>query len=477
MYLCGFFSLLLLIFSVVLLATRLLQTILEQGVKQEMVLKNGSEAFAAWEDPPPPIYMEFYFFNVSNPAEVLQGETPAVREKGPYTYREYRPKTEVIFLDNGTKVSSFSPKTYVFVPELSVGDPKRDLIRTVNIPVVAAMEQLKDKPERAILSAILKTTGEGLFMTRTIDDLLWGYKDAVLSLLFLLHPEKQYFGLFYGMNETDDGRYVILTGEQDYHDFARITEWKDNATLHWWTSDICNMINGTDGASFHPLITKKEKLYMFSSDLCRSVYAIFERTVIMKGVTAFRFVLPPDLFANASINPDNAGFCVPYGNCLGSGVLNVSLCKQNAPIILSSPHFYQGDQKFIDDIFGMHPTKEKHETYLDINPLTGILVKAAKRLQVNVHIQKIAAFSETGNVRTLIFPVMYINENVLIDDGSARKLKAVMLLSKLLTAVPFVILAFGILLGIIFIAMAYTQHRRPQEEGTSDEKAPLIPAS
>lgn len=29
------------------------------------------------------------------------------------------------------------------------------------------------------------------------------------------------------------------------------------------------MINGTNGASFHPVLAKDEKLYMFSSDLCR----------------------------------------------------------------------------------------------------------------------------------------------------------------------------------------------------------------
>ena len=41
--------------------------------------------------------------------------------------------------------------------------------------------------------------------------------------------------------------------------------------LAWWTSEQCNMINGTNGASFHPVVTKDETLYMFSSDLCRWV--------------------------------------------------------------------------------------------------------------------------------------------------------------------------------------------------------------
>lgn len=55
--------------------------------KQEIVLKNGTDAFDAWEDPPAPIYMQFYFFNLTNPLEVLDGDRPAVLEIGPYTYR------------------------------------------------------------------------------------------------------------------------------------------------------------------------------------------------------------------------------------------------------------------------------------------------------------------------------------------------------------------------------------------------------
>ncbi|KAL0163470.1 hypothetical protein M9458_042866, partial [Cirrhinus mrigala] len=75
-----------------------------------------------------------------------------------------------------------------------------------------------------------------------------------------------------------------------------------------------------------------------------------------------------EVFANLTINPDNAGFCVPTGNCLGSGLLNVSVCKEDAPIIMSSPHFYQADDRFAQAVFGMNPNKEEHETVIDVNP-------------------------------------------------------------------------------------------------------------
>lgn len=41
------------------------------------------------------VFTKFYFFNVLNPDEVEQGETPQVEEMGPFTYNECREKQDV----------------------------------------------------------------------------------------------------------------------------------------------------------------------------------------------------------------------------------------------------------------------------------------------------------------------------------------------------------------------------------------------
>uniref|UniRef100_A0A9J7XMV7 Lysosome membrane protein 2-like n=2 Tax=Cyprinus carpio carpio TaxID=630221 RepID=A0A9J7XMV7_CYPCA len=469
-YGAGILCVLLLIAGIAMALTQVFQKLIDNTIKEQVVLENGTEAFSVFQNPPPPVYMQFYFFNLTNPAEVLDGDKPFVLQVGPYTYREYRPKEEVKFLDNGTRVEAVSPKTYVFEPNMSRGS-EDDIIRTVNIPAVTVMEKTKDRWFESIVSALMKSKGIGVFGTFRVGDLLWGYEDPLLKLIQKFIKMDDHFGLFYKKNGTDDGDYIFFTGKQNYQDFARIDKWNGNSSLNWWSTEGCNRINGTDGASFHPVITKTEKLYIFSSDLCRSIYAQYESDVSVRGVSGFRFVPPSEVFANLTINPDNAGFCVPAGNCLGSGLLNVSTCKEGAPIIMSSPHFYQADDKFVQDVFGMNPNKEEHETVIDVNPLTGMLLRGAKRVQVNVYLHQIQGFSQTGKIRTLVFPVMYLNESVLIDEESAKKLYAVVSEANVIVNIPFIVISVGILLGVIFIVLMCRQQTSPSTEA---ERQPLL---
>lgn len=473
---CGFYtagtlSLLLLVTSVTLLVARVFQKAVDQAVQKNVVLRNGTEIFNSWEKPPLPVYTQFYFFNVTNPEEILRGEKPLLQEVGPYTYRELRNKADIQFGDNGTTISAVSNKAYVFERNQSVGDPKIDLIRTLNIPVLTVIELAQNPLLREIVEAMLKAYQQKLFVTHTVDELLWGYKDEILSLIHVFRSDiSPYFGLFYGKNGTNDGDYVFLTGEDSYLNFTKIVEWNGKTALDWWATDECNMINGTDGDSFHPLITSDEVLYVFPSDLCRSVYITFSGFESVQGVPALRYKLPAEILANTS---ENAGFCLPQGNCLGSGVLNASICKDGAPIIMSFPHFYQADERFVSAIGGMHPNKEDHETFVDINPLTGIILRAAKRFQINVYVKKLDDFLETGDIRTMVFPVMYLNESVLLDKESASRLKSVINTTLIITNVPYIIMALGVLLGLVFTWLA-CRGQGSMDEGTADERAPLI---
>uniref|UniRef100_A0A8C5GV50 Lysosome membrane protein 2-like n=1 Tax=Gouania willdenowi TaxID=441366 RepID=A0A8C5GV50_GOUWI len=431
---------------------------------KEVVLRNGTEAFEAWEEPPAPIYMQFYFFNLTNPLEVMDGERPAVVEKGPYTYREYRPMEQVNFQDNGTKVAAVNTKTYIFERNMSRG-PESDLIRTANVPAMTVMKMFEYDPILAsFINAYMRSTGEGLFTTRTVGELLWGYEDGLLKALKKLKPDlDDFFGLFYKNNASNDGEYIFFTGQQNYKDFARVDTWNTKSSLNWWTSDQCNMINGTNGAFFHPVITTNETLSIFSSDLCRSIYALYEEDVTVKAIPGYRFIPPSEVFANRTLNPANAGFCVPAGNCLGSGVLNVSACKQGAPIIMSSPHFYEADEKFVKDVFGMRPDKLMHQTAIDIHPLTGIVLQLANRIQINAYVCFVFL--------TMTLPFLLLCQSVVIDDASAKKLQTIVVKQNVVENIPFMLIGLAILMGGAFMLLMC---RQKVPEGTSAERTPLL---
>lgn len=65
--------------------------------------------------------------------------------------------------------------------------------------------------------------------------------------------------------------------------------------------------------------------------------------------------------------PENSCFC--NGECIPSGVFNVSSCRQGSPSFLSLAHFYGADSYYTDAVKGMQPDR-KHQFYIVIEPVS-----------------------------------------------------------------------------------------------------------
>jgi hypothetical protein len=121
------------------------------------------------------------------------------------------------------------------------------------------------------------------------------------------------------------------------------------------------------------------------SDVCRSLYVTFNKTDrLADNIEVSTFAPEPSLFSNST---ENAGFCTPAGHCLLTGLLNMSACV-HAPIILSSPHFLFADERLLKQVDGLKPNALLHNTFLSVEPTTGLLMKANKRAQLNVQLVK-----------------------------------------------------------------------------------------
>ena len=57
-------------------------------------------------------------------------------------------------------------------------------------------------------------------------------------------------------------------------------------------------------------------------------------------------------------------------------------CYGGIPIIMTAPHFWNADKDLVTQMNGVKPDRELHDTFLDIEPITGVALSAHKRIQV-----------------------------------------------------------------------------------------------
>ncbi|XP_056311529.1 platelet glycoprotein 4 [Danio aesculapii] len=387
--------------------------IIKNTVHKETVLENGTLAFDTWTSVDTPMYRQFWIFNVENPSDVLnEGSKPVLVQKGPYTYRiRYIPKTNITFNDNNT-VSFVLPAGATFEPSMSVGS-EEDVFTSLNLAVAGVYRLIGPK----LADWLIRSSGSSLFQNRTVKELLWGYKDPMLNTLI---------GAFYPYNGTVDGPYTVFTGKDDISKVAIIERWQGETSVNYWNNSYCDKINGSDGSSFHPFLDKKEPLYFFSSDICRSISAEYEATVNLKGIDVYRYLLPVHALASPVSNPDNMCYCTDQEltrNCTLAGLLDITSCK-GTPVFISLPHFLYASIELQQGVIGMNPSLDEHSIFLDVEPITGFTLRFSKRLQVNMMYGPSDDIALLNKIKEhTVMPILWLNETGVLDDETAKMFK------------------------------------------------------
>ncbi|CAC5419753.1 SCARB2 [Mytilus coruscus] len=303
---------------------------IKKQVEKTVIIKKGGVLYDLWKETPIPIYMQFYMFNVTNVYEILNGGKPYVTQKGPYTYIEKREKFNITFHPNGT-VSYRQKRIFIFDRSKSVGDDT-DIFVTANPLYWTVLAAIKYEylDINKILEWVLKVGGEGPFFEKSVRELVWGYKDKMLEAGNIIAPKwfyTDFVGYFMNKNNTDDGVYTIFTGEKDITMLGMIDRYNGSSYLNFWSTKSANMVNGTDGTLGPPYLSEDRTLYLFASDICRSVSGEWTSNVKVKDISLRRYTAGFMYLANATINPENIGFCTPESNCMDTGLVNISTCQ------------------------------------------------------------------------------------------------------------------------------------------------------
>lgn len=163
------------------------------------------------------------------------------------------------------------------------------------------------------------------------------------------------------------GHLNIKTGKDDISQKGELKYWNYKNQTSFFPGE-CGKVNGSAGEMYPPKLTNESVISLFTPDLCRSLLLDFEKEVEVNGLKGYKFVGGLRSIDNGTLYPENICFC--NGDCVPSGVLNVSSCRFGTPAYTSYPHYYNADPFYLDMVEGLNPVEEKHQLYIILEPVS-----------------------------------------------------------------------------------------------------------
>jgi len=214
---------------------------------------------------------------------------------------------------------------------------------------------------------------------------------------------------------------------------------------YWWPypdidgnveESACNILRGNIAEQYpSEEYLMDNDIWMFSTDYCRSVPFTYTGDVEIGNIMAHRYTIVPDWGQVNKTN--NVCTCkdlderknrdcweisedvdeLDLSGCeittCHDGLHNVENCFK-APSIMGSPHFYMAEDQlsYFDESF-TKPSVENDASFMDVDPLTGTVLRATMRYQISMPVVPIGrdeiAFLE--NIpSTPAFPVLWWEE-------------------------------------------------------------------
>ncbi|XP_047119615.1 protein croquemort-like [Schistocerca piceifrons] len=434
--------------------------IVDSVLSSAMVLREGSLTYDKWIKLPVDLYMEFYMFNVTNSEEYAKNQSikPILKEIGPYVFREYHGRNILGWNDNNGTITFQNIRTWQFAPELSDG-LENDLIMTINaVPATLNyLARLMGPVERVLLSSLLTVSGEGMFINKTVRELLFdGYQDRILDVVNKLNtsisiPFKQ-FGYFVDRNgsETYDGVFNMYTGKDNIELLGTVAEWNYNSSTPYYERP-CSDVTGTTGELWGP-IRNKNDVGIFAPDICMTLKLKYSGAAELNGLEGYSYLLRDNAFNNS--DPEASCTCLQDTDCVPAGLLNVSACRYNAPVFVSRPHFLLSNSSLLDAVEGLKPDPEKHKLRLGLEPTTGAPMFVDARLMLNLLLEPVKHIKMFENLpRRIYFPVFWFNQKAVLSDELSTLAKLVQIAPDVGMGVFFGLAGIGALMLFIGIML------------------------
>ncbi|GBN73115.1 Platelet glycoprotein 4 [Araneus ventricosus] len=321
------------------------------------------------------MYRAVKIFNITNAEDFVLGSKMAVKEIGPVTYEMEWHKSKFFWKDEG--ILSYRRDTVLkFVPELNWVDENEEFY-TLNSTLIQNADNLNDFKENQL---IIKTTIKQ-YMQDTVD------KSLNLPVSRGDCPKEE-FTIHYKREEGNENLNFIQGS------YA-------NATSANETNEISNAAT-RNSLDIGPPMDKKEVRFKYlEPDLCQCMVFIQADFVEVDGVKNIRFEVAP--VVNGFNELDRSEFF--QKSCR---MLSNNGCCPTFPVVLSLPHFYSSPDISNSLVSGLHPNESIHNSFIVVEPTTGLTTSFVMRYQFNV---KLAPSKNWGHVRAGTYPLYWVEDS------------------------------------------------------------------
>ena len=389
--------------------------------------------------------MEYTFFNVTNPRDVLSGMKPVVREIGPFVYVERQERYDLTWDAVKDTMSYREHKYYVYDKARTVraqyeksslakveifSDPKGIRITSINAISLGALAKLGPNYWKMTERIVWKNDFQRLFSQQTPDEYVNGYDVPGLGALGLSFP---------GINPNisireDDPDYVhpttVRVGKKDTSKILEIVSFRGSdkltTTCPWGTNPLVfgrycpnhypccasrfepnervpiwdeksdftqgrvdwqpapNAVRGTNGEQFRMNLKKNDFVVVFFDLVMRALKMenVDGEESSHHGIDLLTFRPARSFWANAQHNEFNNRF-YQWGP---NGLVNLTTVQQGAPLFTSLPHFLNCDPMLREKVLGLSPNSTKHASWIGVEPTTGITMIERNRAMVSTRL-------------------------------------------------------------------------------------------
>lgn len=389
-----------------------LYTPLDVMMREKLHMRPGMPPYEWWAHPPDELILRVYVFNVTNHERFLAGLDRKLNyeEIGPVVYLEKITHENIEFHLNSTMTYTVTRKV-IYLPERNHVDLNATLI-TPNLAVLGMASYLHNSPYFVNIGfrMLVRSHGSTMFLRRSIYQYIWDYREPVLdtskNLVPGMVPVNNMGMLSRIYTKFVENVTVYIGPKWGNNKFFTIVNVGGKPQLPGFDYDTCpdRLYGSSEGVLYPQYLNKNDVLLYWRKSVCKIMPLYFDKEIVVDDVPVFRYNLSENVYDRVRNGTD----CYDTSPSLPAGVSDASKCYFDFPMVVSYPHFYTGHPPKDYYVTGLKPDRNKHNSYVIVEPVTGTPFRQVARMQSNVLINDLSGFGkEYDKFSNLVLPLFW----------------------------------------------------------------------